>query len=112
MNIVFVQFQRLLKEICWLQFLFHSANYPMIYRNLRYILEMMSQAYYIDWEYPGLNLDKQIEKIMRIEETIFGWRLVKRSYNHFWCMGSLKKVAYPAEVDPPRIILSKGGHAT
>ena len=24
------------------------------------------------------------------------------SYNHFWCMGTLKKVAHPAEVDQPK----------
>ena len=34
------------------------------------------------------------------------------SYNHFWCMGSLKKVAHPAEVRSAKTILSKGGHAT
>jgi len=33
------------------------------------------------------------------------------SYNHFWCMGTLKKVAHPAEIVPPKQ-LSKGGHAT
>jgi len=25
-----------------------------------------------------------------------------KSYNHFWCMGTLKKVAHPAEVDQPK----------
>lgn len=77
LDVIFIQFLRLLKEIHWLQFLFHNANYPMIYRNLRYILEMMTQAYYINWKYPSLNLDEQIEKIMETEETIFGWKLVK-----------------------------------
>jgi hypothetical protein len=77
MNIILIQFQRLFKEICWLQFLFHNANYPMVYRNLRYILEMMTQAYYIDWKYPILNLDQQIDKTIEIEGSVFGWNLVK-----------------------------------
>ncbi len=77
MNIILIQFERLFKEIHWLQFLFHNANYPMVYRNLRYILEMMTQAYYIDWKYPSLNLDKQIDKTIDIEESVFGWKLVK-----------------------------------
>ena len=45
MNIVIFQFSRLLKELYWLQFLFHTANYPTAYRNLRYIPEMACQAY-------------------------------------------------------------------
>lgn len=77
MNINYIEFQRLFKEIHWLQFLFLHSNYPMIHRNLRYILEMMSQAYYVDWKYPGLNLNKQIVKVMEIEETIFGWKLIE-----------------------------------
>lgn len=76
-NIIFIQFQRLFKEIYWLQFLFHNANYPVIYRNLRYILEMMAQARYIDREYAGLTLDEQIEKIMVAEERVYGWKLIK-----------------------------------
>ena len=77
MNIVFIQFVRLFKEIYWLQFLFHNANYPMVYRNLRYVLEMIAQAYYIDYKYPALSLDIQVGKIMKIEEKIFGWKLIK-----------------------------------
>lgn len=77
MNIVFIQFVRLFKEIHWLQFLFHSANYPMVYRNLRYVLEMIAQAYYIDCKYPVLSLDEQTRKIMEMEESVYGWKLIK-----------------------------------
>ena len=76
-KIVYFQFFRLFKEIYWLQFLFHNGNYPMIYRILRYILELISQAYYIDSKYPDLSLDEQIEKTKEMEETIYGWNLVK-----------------------------------
>lgn len=77
MNIVFIQFERLFKEIHWLQFLFHNANYPVVYRNLRYVLEMIAQAYYVDCKYPALTLDEQTGKIMEMEEKVFGWKLVK-----------------------------------
>ncbi len=64
------------KEIYWLQFLFHTGNYATAYRNLRYILELMSRAYHIDINYPDLTLDEQIEKAREIEESIYGWKLV------------------------------------
>ncbi|GAI43635.1 unnamed protein product, partial [marine sediment metagenome] len=76
MNIVIFQFSRLFKEIYWLQFLFHTGNYPTAYRNLRYILEMICQAYSIDTKYPTLTLDDQIEKAMEIEERVFGWNVI------------------------------------
>lgn len=76
MNIVGFQFFRLFKEIYWLQFLFHTGNYPTAYRNLRYILEMICQAYYIDASYPALTLDEQIEKTGEVEERVFGWNIV------------------------------------
>lgn len=76
-NIVSFQFQGLFKEIYWLQFLFHNGNYPVIYRNLRYILELICQAYYVDTEYPNLSLDEQIEKTKETEEKVYGWNLVK-----------------------------------
>lgn len=76
-KIVYLQFFRLFKEIYWLQFLFHSGNYPVIYRNLRYIWEMISQAYYIDSKHPHLSLDEQIEKTKEIEKTMYGWTLIE-----------------------------------
>lgn len=73
----FFQFFRLFKEIYWLQFLFHHGNYPMIYRNLRYILELIAQSYYVDRQYPNLSLDEKMAKIEEIEESVYGWNLVK-----------------------------------
>jgi len=77
MNIVIFQFHRLFKEIYWLQLLFHYGNYPVIYRNLRYILELICQAYYIDSNYPSSSLDEQIRKTTEVEEKFYGWTLVK-----------------------------------
>ena len=76
-KIVYFQFFRLFKEIYWLQFLFHSGNYPVIYKNLRYIWKMISQAYYIDCKHPHLSLDEQIEKTKEIEKTKYGWKLIE-----------------------------------
>lgn len=76
-KIVYFQFFRLLKEIYWLQLLFFMGNYPVSYRNLRYILELISQAYYINQEYPDLTLDEQIGKIKGIEEKIYGLNIVQ-----------------------------------
>ena len=77
MNIIIFQFHRLLKEIYWLQFLFHYGNYPVIYRNLRYILELICQAYYIDCNYYDLSLNEQIKKTTELgEEKVYGWALV------------------------------------
>lgn len=77
MNIVIFQFSRLLKEIYWLQFLFYTGNYPTACRNLRYILEMTCQAYYIDISYPNLTLDEQIEKARQLEEKhTYGWNII------------------------------------
>jgi len=76
-QVVFLQFSRLFKEIYWLQFLFHHGNYPMIYRTLRYILELIAQSYYVDSQYPNLSLDEKMEKTEEIEESVYGWSLVK-----------------------------------
>ena len=78
MNIVIFQFSRLFKEVYWLQFLFHTGNYSTAYRNLRYILEMISQAYYIDTKHPTLTLDQQIEEARELEEKrIYGWNVIR-----------------------------------
>ena len=77
MNIVSFQFSRCFKEIYWLQFLFQTGNYSTGYRNLRYVLEMMSQAYYVDAKYPDLGLDDQFARAREIEEHIWGWNIVK-----------------------------------
>jgi hypothetical protein len=76
MNIVISQFSRLFKEVYWLQFLFHTGNYPTAYRNLRYILEMICQAYHVDSKHPTLSLDEQMEKTKDVEERVFGWSIV------------------------------------
>jgi len=111
MNIVIFQFSRLFKEIYWLQFLFHTGNYSTAYRNLRYILEMICQASYIERKYPALTLDEQIEKTREIEESVFGWNIVNSalckvlkkteeeilaSFRPLW--NNLNKYAHPSAI--------------
>lgn len=76
MNIVYFQFLRVFKEIFWLQFLFYTGNYSTAYRNLRYLWEMMSQAYFIDLNYPRLTLDEQFDEVRRIEQSMYGWNVI------------------------------------
>ncbi len=40
LNILYAEYQRLLKEIHWLQFIFLASNYPMIYRCQRWALPL------------------------------------------------------------------------
>ncbi len=49
----------------------------MIYRNLRYVLEMMAQAYDIDSKYPNVTVAEQGKKAEELEEKTFGWGIVK-----------------------------------
>ncbi len=78
---VFAEFQRIFKEIYWLQFLFLSGNYSVVCRNLRHDLEMMAQAYFIDRELPCLSIDAKMDQMIEMEndkdERKFGWAVVK-----------------------------------
>lgn len=77
-GIIYWQFVTLFKEILWLQFLFQTGNYNLVHRNLRYLLEMMAQAHYIDKRYPDLDYDNQLEMAIELEnKKIFGRKLIK-----------------------------------
>lgn len=78
MNIMVFQHSRLFKESYWLQFIFLRGNYPMMYRNLRYILELMTQAYYVQQHGSQLTLDEQVARTAEIEEERYGWRKLVR----------------------------------
>ena len=77
-KILSFQFHRLLIDIYGSQYLFLFWNYPTIYRNLRYILELITRAYYIQSEYPHLSLDEQIEKTKELEEKNFNWNNIEK----------------------------------
>lgn len=77
MNIVSFQFSRVFKEIYWLQYLFLAGNYPTMYKNLRFLWEMMAQAHYVDSQYPNLSLDEQFAKARLIENHTQSWNIIQ-----------------------------------
>jgi hypothetical protein len=109
LTVTFVQFIRLIKELHWLQFVFNHANYPMVYRELRYVLEMMSQAWYIESIYPDLHLDGQIEHIMEMEEKIFGWKLVRMVFSQVL---NIDNSDIEKNLKPTWILLNKHVHSS
>ncbi len=80
LNLLVMEFQRVFKEMHWLQFFFLIANYVLIYRNLRFILEMLSKACYIRANNPSADYSKQIEEIECMDRNrIYGWKIVKKN---------------------------------
>jgi len=77
MDIVNFQFSRVFKEIYWLQYLFLAGNYPAMYRNLRFLWEMMAQAYYVDSQYPNIRLDEQFAEARLIEDHKQSWNIIQ-----------------------------------
>ena len=67
-GIIDMQFLTLFKEILWMQFLFETGNYSLVHRNLRYVLEMMAQAHFVERKDSDLDLDEQFEKAIEIED--------------------------------------------
>jgi len=81
-SILFFYFTMLFKEICWLQYIFLNANYPIVYRNLRYIWEMFALGYYVEANYAYLTLDEGMEKALEVEEKrIYAWSLILTSFS-------------------------------
>lgn len=76
-NFVYLAFLRIIRDLLWLQYLFQGANYLMLLRTLRYILEMMAQAFYVDAKFGVLTMDSQCEKAAELEDAKYGWRMVE-----------------------------------
>ncbi len=47
-SLVFADLHAVGKELYWMHRLLHWGNYPMVYRNLRYVWELMGLAYFAD----------------------------------------------------------------
>ena len=81
-RVLFFFFSILYKEIYWLQYIFLNANYPIVYRNLRYIWEMFALGYYVEDNYSYLTLDEGMEKCLEVEEKgMFGWNMILTSFS-------------------------------
>ena len=77
-NIVIIEYQRLFKEIYWLQYIFLSCNYPMIYRNLRYIWELLYKGHYILKNSGSTHLEGQLNELQTMENSKYGWKIIKK----------------------------------
>ena len=65
------------KDIYWMELLFSYANYPIAFRNLRYVWELNCQGYFIDKRYPNMRFKEKLDRVIEVEETTFGWNLVQ-----------------------------------
>ena len=75
-SLLFFYYCMVFKEICWMQLLFLMCNYSAVYRNLRYVWELIFQGYYVDSRCSDEDLDRRIELARELEEERYGWRLV------------------------------------
>jgi hypothetical protein len=55
-SLVYHDFTGLFKELRWFQILFLAGNYPILYRNLRFVWELIFRAYHAD-SYAGAHPD-------------------------------------------------------
>ncbi len=78
-NIVILEFQRLFKEIYWLQYIFLNCNYSLIYRNLRFVWELIYRAQYILLNQSNKNLGDQIDHLASVEKTKYGWNIIEET---------------------------------
>lgn len=77
-SLLFFYFFTLFKKVYWMQLFFLSANYSAIYKDLRYIWELISQGYYIDSRCSkNMSLDQRMGLAQQLEEEKYGWKLVK-----------------------------------
>jgi len=75
-SLLFFYYCMVFKENCWMQLLFLLCNYPAIYRDLRYVWELIFQGYHVDSRCSKEDLDRRIELARKLEEKKYGWRLV------------------------------------
>ncbi len=81
-NIVILEFQRLFKEIYWFQYVFLNCNYPLIYRNLRFVWELIYRAQYVLLHHNSSSLDDQLEHLASLEKRKYGWKIIEEVLRH------------------------------
>ncbi len=77
-NIVIIEYQKLFKEIYWLQYIFLCSNYPMVYRNLRYIWELLYKAHYVLESSGSNHLEDQLNELQSMEKSKYGWKIIEK----------------------------------
>lgn len=78
-SVVYVDFLGLFQQIRWLHILFLGGNYPMVFRNLRFVWELAFRAHHVD-KYafnhpddpnpPGVTVDEKIEWLQDRERDL------------------------------------------
>lgn len=71
LQIRFVEFNRIL---LWIQTCVYCGQYYSALRELRFLLEFILKAYYVDKKYPNYDIELKIEK----EKWTYGNRLIKQ----------------------------------
>ena len=77
-SILLLRFVELQKQLCLLHFGVLSGLYHQSIRELRYIMESIIQAYYIDREHPEVTIECKLEIIKEIDKLV-GGRLIDRT---------------------------------
>ena len=85
-NLLFFRVREMPKQLSILHFLIVASLYPQSIRELRYILESVIQAYYIDMEHPDAGIMCKLEVLKEIEMMV-GGRLIEATN-----LGEKKKI--------------------
>ncbi len=70
------RFLELNRQLLWICKCVHSGAYPTAIRELRFVFESLTQAYYIDKEHPESKMECKLEIIKEIDKFIFGSKLI------------------------------------
>jgi|SRR6185312_3989466 len=82
-SMVILRFIQLNRKIPWLLKNTIEGDYHQVIRELRFILESMIQAYYLDMEYQESDIERKLEIVKKSEKDSYGSRLInKLSINH------------------------------
>ncbi len=77
-SLVFGRFVELHKNLNWIFVCVLSGSYHSAIRELRFVLDSMLQAYYLDKEHPAADVPCKLEVLREIERERFGSRIIER----------------------------------
>lgn len=78
-SMVIVRLLDLNYDLLWIMTnVIYNAAYHQIIRELRFVLDSMAQALYLDTEHPDADIYCKMEIVKEIEKDLFGSRLIER----------------------------------
>jgi len=77
-SLVFLRFGEIQFHLMTAHITISIGAYHLMLRELRYILDSILQAYYLDSNHPKAKLECKLEILMEIERQLYGTRLIKR----------------------------------